>query len=231
MTGPTDEAEVTRGDRFIKTAVEILRRNRTHRLHRARGRRALQDLAARLLPAFQQQGRTAARAVRQDHRAVGACLARRDHRPGQHLRAEAGDRPHQPTTRIEHPGQPQPGAESLQPASGRDPSPRIRPRAVPVASTDSRHRRPGHHRGRVQPGTRCRGRGRDRHADHGGCAAIALAGKRIERNADRRRPAVRLLQPRAGHPRHRRGIGHAHRWRSYSPRSACARAPTMANSR
>src|ERR1700729_2924623 len=24
MTGPTDEAEVTRGDRFIKTAVEIL---------------------------------------------------------------------------------------------------------------------------------------------------------------------------------------------------------------
>ncbi len=83
------------------------RRNRAHRLHGAGGRRALQDLAAGLLPTFLRQGRTAARAVRPDHRAVGADLAHRDHRFGQHLRAEVSDRPHQPTTGIHHPRQPQ----------------------------------------------------------------------------------------------------------------------------
>ena len=132
MTGPNDEADVTRGDRFIKTAVAILGET-------GRTDFTVQEVVARSktsLRAFYQHfsskdelllalfDRTIAQSVQ--------IVARRNHRTGQHLGAEAGDRPPQSTTGIEHPGQPQSGAEPLQPAPGRDPSPRIRPGALPL---------------------------------------------------------------------------------------------------
>ena len=225
------EAEpTTRDARFIKTAVEILRRNRAHRLHRARSRRPLQDITARLLSTLQQQGRTADRAAGADDGAVGAGLARRDRRPGQHVRDQADHRPHQRRTRIEHARQPEPGDEPLQPASGRNPPPRLRPGARSAARTRSRRRPARHHRRHFPAQPRRRARRGDRHADHPGRTSTALAGSRIDRCANRCGAPIRLLHPRAGH-RRRASSRKQPTLASCSTRSVCARVRATANSR
>ncbi len=208
MAGDDEAEPTTRDARFIKTAVEILRRDRAHRLHRARGGRPLQDVTAGLLPTLQQQGRIADRAAGADHGAVDASLARRDHRAGQHRRDQADHRPDQRGTRVEHAGQPESGDESLQPAPVRNPAPRLRPGALPAARPDPRRRAARHHRRSLPAQPRCRARRGDRHADHLGRPPIALAGSRIDRCADRCGPPVRLLHPRPGR-RRRRAAGAA----------------------
>ena len=230
MAGPTEEAEVTRADRFIKTAVEILgetgRTDFTVQEVVARSKTSLrafyQHFASKdelLLALFE---RTMAQAAQ--------TLACRDRRPGQHRRAETDHRPCRRTAGVHDPGQPEPGTESLQPEPGRDPAPRIRPGPFTAASFDARHHRTGHHRGRLQTRTGRRRRRGDRHADHGRCAPVALAGNRIERDADRLRPTVRLLQPRpraSARPKTKRPTPP---WPNCSRRSACARpAFTMAD--
>ncbi len=64
--------------RFMKSALAILGETRSHRLHRAGGRGALQDLTEVLLPALFHQGRATAGPHRQDHGRVHAASWRAD---------------------------------------------------------------------------------------------------------------------------------------------------------
>ncbi len=194
MPGASDEAEVTRGDRFIKTAVEILGET-------GRTDFTVQEIVARSktsLRAFYQHfgskdelllalfDRTIALSVhtwRAEVRGLDSTAALK-------LVIDLIDRVSQ---------QPESSTQDslnralslLQPAPGPRPAPREYARVLsPLHQLLRDIIGQGITEGVFKTRPSTSGHGRDRHADHGGRAAIALAGKRIERNTDRLRPVV-----------------------------------------
>ena len=123
MTGPSDEAEVTRVDRFIKTAVEILgetgRTDFTVQEVVARSKTSLrafyQHFSSKdelLLALFDRTIAQSAKIWRAETTGLDSTAALK-------LVIDRRQRP----TGIKHPGQHQPGVEPVQPASGRNPPP------------------------------------------------------------------------------------------------------------
>ena len=203
MAGDDEAEPTTRDARFIKTAVEILRET-------GRTDFTVQEVVARSktsLRAFYQHFSSKDElliALLERTMALSTqALARRDERVGQHHGDQADHRSDQRRARVEHPGQPQPGDEPLQPAPVRDQAPRLRPGALPAARPAARRHPTRRQRRRLPAQPRCRARRRDRHADHLGRPAIALAGRRIDRCANRCRAPVRLLRSRARRRRER----------------------------
>ena len=222
MTGPSDEGEVTRGDRFIKTAVEILGET-------GRTDFTVQEVVAR--------SKTSLRAFYQHFSSKDELLlALFDRTIAQSVQIWRAE-----TTGLDSTSALKLVIDriSQQPESSTQDSLN---RALSLYNQHLAETRPreyarvlsplhqlirdivgqGITEGVFNPGL-----------DVGAAAAIVMQtmmgaqrlhwlGTRIERNADRRRPAVRLLQPRPRHPRHRRRDGRALAGRAVRPdRHAC----------
>ena len=223
---------MTRGDRFIKTAVAILRET-------GRTDFTVQEVVAR--------SKTSLRAFYQHFSSKDelllALFERTMAQSAQAWRAETTgldstsaikliiDRI-SAATRVEHPGQPQSGDESLQPAPGRDPAPRLCPGALPAARSDSRHRASA-----ASPKESS-----DPASMSGAAAAIVMQtilgalrlhwlGAELTGTPIDAGHLYDFCSPRARHPTTPTKNRRRRRWPSCSTRSACARAPATANSR